>query len=69
MASGRRLRLEVGGRAVDAVAARTFADAEPGELILYEDSFGNVALAVNRGNAADRLGARAGVNVVIEVPT
>ncbi len=65
---GRRLRLEVGGRAQDAVAARTFADAEPGELILYTDSYGNVALAVNRGNAAERLGAEAGVTVTIEVP-
>ena len=65
---GRRLRLEVGGRAQDAVAARTFADAEPGELILYADSYGNVALAVNRGNAAERLGAEAGVSVTIEVP-
>jgi S-adenosylmethionine hydrolase len=65
---GRRVRLEVGGRPEEAVAARTFADAEPGELILYEDSYGNVALAVSRGSAAERLGARAGVTVTIEVP-
>jgi S-adenosyl-L-methionine hydrolase (adenosine-forming) len=65
---GRRVRLEVGGRPEAAVAARTFADAEPGELILYEDSYGNVALAVSRGSAAERLGARAGVTVTIEVP-
>jgi S-adenosyl-L-methionine hydrolase (adenosine-forming) len=65
---GRRLRLEVGGRPDEAVAARTFADAEPGELILYEDSYGNVALAVNRGSAAERLDGQAGVTVEIEVP-
>jgi S-adenosyl-L-methionine hydrolase (adenosine-forming) len=65
---GRRVRLEVGGRPEKAVAARTFADAEPGELILYEDSYDNVALAVSRGSAAERLGARAGVTVTIEVP-
>jgi S-adenosylmethionine hydrolase len=65
---GRRLRLEVDGRVQEAVATRTFADAEPGELILYEDSYGNVTLAVNRGDAADRLGAAAGVTVAIEVP-
>jgi hypothetical protein len=65
---GRRVRLEVGGRPEEAVAARTFADAEPGQLILYEDSYGNVALAVSRGSAAERLGARAGVTVAIEVP-
>jgi S-adenosyl-L-methionine hydrolase (adenosine-forming) len=66
---GRRVRLEVGGRAEEAVAARTFADAEAGELILYEDSYGSVALAVSRGSAAGRLGAEAGATVTIEVPT
>jgi S-adenosylmethionine hydrolase len=35
---------------------RTFADARPGELLLYEDSDGMLALAVSHGNAADRLG-------------
>ena len=65
---GRRLRLEVDGRAQEAVATRTFADAEPGELILYEDSYGNVTLAVNRGDAAVRLSAGAGVTVAIQVP-
>ncbi|MBV9413401.1 MAG: SAM-dependent chlorinase/fluorinase [Solirubrobacterales bacterium] len=36
--------------------ARTFGDAGPGELVLYEDSDRRLALAVNRGSAADRLG-------------
>jgi S-adenosyl-L-methionine hydrolase (adenosine-forming) len=66
---GRRVRLVVAGRPRQAVAARTFADAEPGELILYEDSYRNVSLAVSRGNAAERLGAAAGTDVEIEVPT
>jgi S-adenosyl-L-methionine hydrolase (adenosine-forming) len=35
---------------------RTFADAEPGELLLYEDAQRRLALAVSRGDAADRLG-------------
>jgi S-adenosyl-L-methionine hydrolase (adenosine-forming) len=65
---GRRVRLVVAGRPQQAVAARTFADAEPGELILYEDSYRNVSLAVSRGNAAEALGAAAGTEVEIEVP-
>lgn len=36
--------------------ARTFADAAPGELVLYEDAARLLALAVNRGSAAERLG-------------
>ena len=48
--------------------ARTFADAEAGELILYEDSYRSVSLAVSSGNAAERLGATAGSGVEIEVP-
>jgi len=65
---GRRVRLVVGDRAHNAVAARTFADAEAGELILYQDSYRSVSLAVSSGNAAERLGAAAGTGVVIEVP-
>ena len=37
--------------------ARTFADVAPGELLLYEDAQRMVALAVNRGSAAELLGA------------
>jgi S-adenosylmethionine hydrolase len=35
---------------------RTFADAEAGELLLYEDAAGMLALAVNGGEAATELG-------------
>ena len=34
---------------------RTFADADPGELLLYEDAAGMLALAVNGGEAAAEL--------------
>jgi S-adenosyl-L-methionine hydrolase (adenosine-forming) len=34
---------------------RTFADAGPGELILYEDSYRRLSVAVNQGDAAGRL--------------
>jgi S-adenosylmethionine hydrolase len=35
-----------------AVVAETYADASRGELILYEDSYGNWAVAINGGSAA-----------------
>jgi S-adenosylmethionine hydrolase len=38
--------------------ARTFADAEPGELLMYEDAHRRLAVAVSRGDAGGRLGAR-----------
>jgi S-adenosylmethionine hydrolase len=41
----------------------TFADAPPGELLLYEDAYRTLALAVNRGSAADRLGVGPGDEV------
>jgi hypothetical protein len=67
---GRRLEVEVAGGRHAVVAARTFGEAPPGGAILYEDSYRNVSLAVNRGNAAERLGARPGelVRIHLELP-
>ncbi|MDV6011194.1 SAM-dependent chlorinase/fluorinase [Haloechinothrix sp. LS1_15] len=42
-----------------ATPGRTFADVEPGRLVLLVDSAGWVALAVNRGSAAAQLGLTA----------
>jgi S-adenosyl-L-methionine hydrolase (adenosine-forming) len=43
-----------------AVLVETFADADAGELILYEDSYGLVTLAISRGSAGRLTGARPG---------
>ena len=40
----------------DALIARTFADVEPGRLILYEDAYRRLALALSHGNAAASIG-------------
>jgi S-adenosyl-L-methionine hydrolase (adenosine-forming) len=40
----------------EATVAHTFADVAPGALLLYEDGLGMLALAVNRGSAAQLLG-------------
>ena len=46
-----------------AVLGRTFGDVDPGGLVLYEDSAGELALALNGGSAAAALGLRAGDEV------
>jgi S-adenosylmethionine hydrolase len=46
------------GQAHTCQFARTFADAEPGELLLYEDAYRRLAVAVSHGDAGSRLGAR-----------
>jgi S-adenosylmethionine hydrolase len=39
----------------DGVWARTFADGQPGDVLLFEDSSGALALAVNGGSAGGLL--------------
>lgn len=63
--AGTRLDVEIGGRSVAAIVARTFSDAGPGELVLYEDSYRNLALAINRGSAAAVFGILSGQSVVL----
>jgi len=65
--SGMRVELVTGGNRYYAVAARTFGDATPGELLLYEDSYRNVAIAVSRGSAATLLGVAEGGEIVIQI--
>jgi S-adenosylmethionine hydrolase len=42
------------------VAARTFGEARTGDIVLYEDAYANIALAINRGNAAQMFSVRVG---------
>ena len=64
---GTRVALDLPTGRRTAVVARTFADVAPGELVVFEDSFGNVSLAVSRGNAAAALGLGSGERVWIEI--
>jgi S-adenosylmethionine hydrolase len=50
-----------------ALLADTFADAGPGELLLYEDSYGLMTLAISRGDAAGLTGVAAGSELRIAV--
>src|SRR5205085_7104594 len=53
---GRRLELEAGPDRYPAHYAVTFADVPSGELLVYEDAYRTLAIAVNRESAADVLG-------------
>jgi S-adenosylmethionine hydrolase len=57
---GTRVELEHGTDRFYAVAARTFADARRGDVILYEDSYRNMSVAISRGNAAALLRVETG---------
>jgi hypothetical protein len=53
---GGQVEIESGGERYLAKYAQTFADVKPGELIVYEDAYRNLAVAINRGDAAGTLG-------------
>ncbi len=62
---GTRFELEFAGERYYATAARTFADARPGEIVLYEDSYRNLSIAINRGSAAEMFAVQPGQHVVL----
>ena len=66
---GVSVELELSLERYFATAARTFADARPGDIILYEDSYGNVAIAISGGSAARLFGAGAADDVRIHLRT
>lgn len=62
---GHPLRVEAGGSTLEAVYAVTFADVPAGALLVYLDAYRNLALAVNRGSATERLDLTPGDEVVL----
>ena len=64
---GTRVELLVGAERYYAVAARTFADARPGDIILYEDAYRNISIAINGGNAADMFGVKEGQDIRVHL--
>jgi S-adenosyl-L-methionine hydrolase (adenosine-forming) len=57
---GARVEVEVGFERYFAMAARTFADARTGDIVVYEDAYSNIALAINRGSAAQMFSVQVG---------
>jgi S-adenosylmethionine hydrolase len=64
---GTRVELQVGAERYYAVTARTFADARPGDIILYEDAYRNATIAINGGSAGAMLGVSGGQDVRIHL--
>lgn len=64
---GTRIELDLHGQRYFAVATRTFADARPGDVILYEDSYRNMSVAINRGSAAAMLHAAPGQALTVRL--
>ena len=67
LAAGARIEVSCRGDRFYAVFARTFGDAPRGSLILYEDSYGSLALAVSRGSAAQLLRVEEGGEIVLDL--
>jgi S-adenosylmethionine hydrolase len=60
LADGERVEIRLTLDRYFAVVAGAFADAPAGELLLYEDSYGLVTLAISHGNAARLTGVSSG---------
>jgi S-adenosylmethionine hydrolase len=60
---GTKVEVEVRFERYFAVAARTFAEVRTGDIVLYEDSYRNIALAINQGNAARMFSLQVGQEV------
>jgi S-adenosylmethionine hydrolase len=65
---GDEIEVRIGSSWRDARYAKTFADAEVGELLVHVDSAGLLALAVRAGRADVELGLQAGMAVAFRVP-
>jgi S-adenosylmethionine hydrolase len=67
LAVGAQVELEHRGERYYAVTARTFSDARRGDIMLYEDSFQNLAVAISGGDAATMFGAVPGDKITIRL--
>jgi len=63
--AGTRVEVEHDGERYYALAARTFADVRAGDVVLYEDSYRNMSVAISGGNAAALLHAEPGSELQI----
>jgi S-adenosylmethionine hydrolase len=64
---GGTLTVTLGRHSLRMAYGETFGSVPPGELVAYTDAAGRVALAVNAGDAAQRLGLPPGAHVRLAV--
>ncbi|MDQ3952857.1 MAG: SAM-dependent chlorinase/fluorinase [Actinomycetota bacterium] len=62
---GAPLEVRMEGHRIQVPLANTFADVDAGKFVLIEDSYRHLSLAVNKGDAAARLRARAGSTAIV----
>jgi S-adenosyl-L-methionine hydrolase (adenosine-forming) len=62
---GDPVEVHIGGQTYRLPFEETFSSVPAGRLVLHEDSFRSLAVAVNQGRAAERLNARSGDPVVV----
>jgi S-adenosyl-L-methionine hydrolase (adenosine-forming) len=60
---GGEVEIEAGGELFIGTYAQTFADVKAGELLVYEDAYRTLAVAINRGDAGRTLGLAPDVEV------
>jgi S-adenosyl-L-methionine hydrolase (adenosine-forming) len=64
---GTKVEIELAQDRYYATAARTFGDARPGDIILYEDAYRNVSIAINQGSAREMFGLQPGRELRLRV--
>jgi S-adenosyl-L-methionine hydrolase (adenosine-forming) len=65
LANGGNLEVRLEGHRLHVPLATHFADVKPGEFVLVEDSYRQLSLAVNKGDAKSQLRAKAGSTVIV----
>lgn len=68
-ARGATLTITIGRHSLRVLYGETFGSVPPDGLVAYADSAGQLALAVNRGDAAQRLGLPPGARVRLSLAT
>jgi S-adenosylmethionine hydrolase len=63
LSPGQALEVRAGSRSVRAIWGNVFRDAGEGEALVFIDSSGMIAVAVDRGRAADALAAGRGTRL------
>lgn len=66
LAGAARISIGFRSRRQSAARATAFGNVDEGALLFYADSSGRMAIAVNRGNAAEQLEVRAGDELELE---
>ncbi len=65
--AGTRVEVALATERYYAVVAETFADVPSGEIVVYEDAYQNVSIAISRGSAAETFSISPGDDVTLRL--